>query len=521
MAIAKVRTNYHQARWDEPMIFELSTPGARGILPPAPEAEIVDAVGDVAGKLPASIRRSTPPALPEVDQKHVLAHYLHLSQETLGSNLNADMSQGTCTMKYNPRINEDLAADSRFADVHPWQDDDTLQGILEIYYEFEQIMKAVSGMDRFTLQPGGGAHAVFTAASMIRAYHRDRGEGDQRTEVVTSMFSHPCDAASPATAGFKIVTLMPKEDGYPDLDALKAVVGPHTAAIHITNPEDTGIYNPLIEEFVKVVHDAGGICFNDQANGNVLLGIARTRDAGFDFCHYNAHKTFGTPHGGSGPGTGAMGCREEFAKYLPYPTIEKDPQTGRFFLDYDRPDSIGKIKGFLGSAGVVLRAYAWSVMMGPKGLRETAEMSALNNNYFMELVQKIPGITHPYAEGHRRLEECRWSWQTLTEETGVGTDDILRRVGDFGLQHYWSSHHPWVVPEPMTIEPCETFSKEDIEEYAAVLAQIAQEARTDPELVKQAPHKCAVHKRAAEEELDDPTKWATTWRAYKRKHGTA
>jgi glycine dehydrogenase subunit 2 len=159
--------------------------------------------------------------------------------------------------------------------------------------------------------------------------------------------------------------------------------------------------------------------------------------------------------------------------------------------------------------------------MGPKGLRETAEMSALNNNYFMELVKKIPGITAPYAEGHRRLEECRWSWQELTEETGVGTDDILRRVGDFGLQHYWSSHHPWVVPEPMTIEPCETFSKEDIEEYAAVLKHIAEEARTDPELVKQAPHKCAVHKRAAEEELDDPTKWATTWRAYKRKQGLA
>ena len=213
------------------------------------------------------------------------------------------------------------------------------------------------------------------------------------------------------------------------------------------------------------------MCFNDQANGNVLMGIARTRDAGFDLCHYNLHKTFGTPHAGSGPGTGAMGCREEFAKYLPYPTVEKDAASGRFYLDFDRPESIGKIKGFLGSAGVVLRAYAWAVTMGPGGLRETAEMSALNNNYFMKKCEDIPGLTHPYAEGHRRLEECRWSWQELTEETGVGTDDILRRVGDFGLQHYWSSHHPWVVPEPMTIEPCETFSKEDLEEYSAVLRQ--------------------------------------------------
>lgn len=179
MAITKVRTNYHQARWDEPMIFELSTPGVRGIIPPTPGEEIFAAVGDVAGRLPASIHRTKAPALPEVDQKHVLAHYLHLSQETLGSNLNADMSQGTCTMKYNPRVNEDLAAESHFANVHPLQDESTLQGILEIYYEFEQIMKAVSGMDRFTLQPGGGAHAVFTAASMIHAYHRDRGEAEQ------------------------------------------------------------------------------------------------------------------------------------------------------------------------------------------------------------------------------------------------------------------------------------------------------------------------------------------------------
>ena len=517
MGIVKVRKNYHQARWDEPMIFEMSTPGVRGIIPPAPGKEIADKVGDVAAGLPESVKRKSPPALPEVDQKHVLSHYMHLSQETLGSNVHPDLSQGTCTMKYNPRINEDLTLDPRFAYSHPWQDDETIQGILHMYWTFEQILKEVSGLDRFTLQPGGGAHGAFTAASIIRAYHRERGELEQRNEVVTTMFSHPCDAASPATAGFKIVTLMPKEDGYPDLDALKAVVGPQTAAIFITNPEDTGIYNPNVDKFVDVVHDAGGVCYNDQANGNVLMGIARTRDAGFDLCHFNVHKTFGTPHGGSGPGTGAMGCRDEFARFLPYPTVEKDEKTGKYYLDYDRPDSIGKIKGFLGSAGVIFRAYAWAVMMGPDGLRETAEMSALNNNYFLKLLENVPDLYWPYAEGHRRLEEARCSWERLTEKTGVGTDDILRRVGDFGLQHYWSSHHPWVVPEPMTLEPCETFSVEDLEEYAQVLQIVAREAYDDPETVKNAPHKCAAHKRSAEEELDDPNNWATTWKAYKRK----
>ncbi len=421
-------------------------------------------------------------------------------------------------MKYNPRVNEDLVADPRFAFLHPLQDSQTLQGILEIYYRVEQILKEISGMDCFTLQPGGGAHAVFTAASIIRAYWRDKGELDHRKEIITTTFSHPCDAASPHTAGFDIVTLLPKDDGYPDLDALKAVVGPQTAGLFITNPEDTGIYNPLIDQFVDVVHQAGGICFNDQANANVLMGIARSRDAGFDMCHYNIHKTFATPHGGLGPGTGALGCREEFAKYLPYPTIERDVEADRYVLDYERPDSIGKIRGFIGTAGVVLRAYAWCMMMGPDGLRETAEISALNNNYLMALAEDIPGISHPYAEGHRRFEECRWSWEGLAEKTGVGTEDLLRRIADFGLQHYMTSHHPWLVKEPMTLEPCETYSKAEIEEYVAVLEQISEEAFSDPELVKSSPHKCAAHKRARDSELDDPDKWATTWRAYVRKH---
>lgn len=515
MGITKIR-NYQQAHWDEPMIFEMSTPGRRGILPPEPDAEIMATVGDVAATLPASLRRTEPLGLPEVDQKRILSHFLHLSQETLGSNLTPDMSLGTCTMKYNPRLHEELILDPGIQWIHPDQDPDTVQGILEIYYKFEQILKGISGMDRFSLQPGGGAHAVFTAATIIRAYHRDRGEAEKRTEVITTMFSHPCDAASPATAGFKILTLMPQENGYPDLGALRAVVSDRTAALHITNPEDTGIYNPLIDQFVEVVHGAGGLCFYDQANANPLLGIARAREAGFDLCHFNVHKTFATPHASSGPATGALGMREEFAKYMPWPTVEFDGE--KYLLDFDRPSSVGKVKGFQGNAAVVLRAYAWCVMMGPDGLREAAEVSVLNNNYLMTKLRDTPGLVYRYAEGHRRLEEMRYSWQKLFEDTGVGTDDVLRRVGDFGLQHYWSSHHPWVVAEPMTIEPCETFSKEELDEYAAVLKQISREAYENPEFVKNAPYRCAAHKRNAEPELDDPDKWATTWRAYVRKH---
>lgn len=510
----RLRENYHQARWDEPIIYELSTPGERGIMVPGPGKEIVEKVGQVHKQLPEGMRRKTAPALPELSQKQVLSHYLHLSQETLGSNLNNDISQGTCTMKYNPRINEKLAG--LINHVHPSQDQSTMQGLLEVYYKFESYLREISGMDKFTNQPGGGSHAIYTAASIIRAYHVERGEGDIRDEVITTIFSHPADAAAPATAGFKIVTLYSNDEtGVPDIEALEAALSERTAAIFITNPEDTGIYNRNIEEIVKMTHEAGALCFYDQANANGMLGIARAREAGFDMCHFNVHKTFGTPHGCSGPGTGALGVREHLAKYLPVPTIEYDGQD--YYLDYDRPDSIGKVRGYMGVASVVLKAYSWIRTMGAAGLKETAEISVLNNNYLQKKIEEIDGVTTWYAEGRKRLEQVRYSWEELMEETGIGTDDVMRRIGDYGIQHYWTSHHPWVVPEPFTLEPCETYSRADLDEYAAVLARIAQEARTYPDLVKNSPHKCASRKLSKAEELDDPAKWAPTWRAYLKK----
>lgn len=372
-------------------------------------------------------------------------------------------------------------------------------------------------MDKFTLQPGGGSHAIYTAASMIRAYHEANGEGDQRDEIITTIFSHPADAAAPATAGYKVITLYSNDEtGVPDLEALKAAVSERTAAIFITNPEDTGIYNRDIEELVKTVHEVGGLCFYDQANANGMLGIARAREAGFDMCHFNVHKTFGTPHGCSGPGAGALGVRDYLARFLPIPTIEYNGKN--YYLDSDRPDSIGKIRGFFGVAPVILKAYSWVMSMGADGLKEVAEVSILNNNYLQKKIEEIDGVGTWYAEGRHRLEQVRYNWIKLEEETGVGTDDVMRRIGDYGIQHYWTSHHPWVVPEPFTLEPCETYSKTDLDEYAAVLERIAEEARENPELVKTAPHKCASHVLSKPEELDDPDKWAATWRMYLKKH---
>ena len=516
MGVVRIKKDYHEARWCEPIIYELSTPGMRGVLVPMPDDEIKGAAGDVLSDIPAGMRRKEL-NLPEMDQKHVLQHYVRLTQETLGANFTNDISEGTCTMKYNPRVNEDLAAHPNFAELHPCQDEDTVQGILEIHYKFEQIIKEISGMDRVTFQPGGGNHAVYTAASIVRAYWESRGELDKRDEIITTIYSHPCDAATPATAGFKVITLYPDKDGFPDIEALKAAVSERTAAIFMTNPEDIGLYNPRVDEFVKIVHSAGGLCFYDQANANAFLGVARAREAGFDMCHFNVHKTFGTPHGSSGPANGALCCKEEFAKFMPVPTVGFDGK--KYFLDYDHPESFGKVRDFWGTAGVILKAYAWTMNLGADGLRECADISVLNNNYLEKKLLTIPGLSECYqGNGYRRQEQVRYSWEKLKEDTGVGTTEVNYRAVDYGITHYWFSHHPWEIPEPMTLEPCESYSVDDLDEYYEVLKQISKEAYETPELVMNAPHKASGHKRNDEAALDDPEKWATTWKAYLRKH---
>ena len=505
--------DFHQARWDEPVIFELSAEGERGVLLPETEPGIERAVGDVAASLPRSVRRRTPPALPEISQNRVLRHYLRLSQETLGADLNVDVGQGTCTMKYSPKVNDALARSPKLAELHPLQDEETVQGILEILYRFEGFLKALSGLDAFSLQPGAGSAAIYANASIIRAYHASRGEADRRREILTTVFSHPSNAACAKTAGFDIVTLHPDADGYPDLRALKAAVSERTAGLMITNPEDTGIFNPRIREFVDAVHAVGGLCAYDQANANGVLGITRAKEAGFDLCHFNLHKTFSTPHGCGGPAGAAIGVTRKLARFLPVPVVTFDGK--RYHLDYDRPDSIGKIRPWYGVAPVILRAYAWVMSLGAEGLRDVARVAVLNNNYLLKKMLEIRGVSAPYAKGKRRIEQVRYSWADLTRETGVHSEDLGLRAADFGV-HYWTSHHPWIVEEPCTLEPTESYSKADLDEYVAVIRHVAEEARRDPETVKTAPHRSTVH-RNDPSPMDDPRQWAVTWRAYRRK----
>ncbi len=509
----KIR-RYHAPVWSEPVIMEMGHKGERGILIPEAEEKIKAAVGDAKSYIPAEMRRRELPKLPELAQPQVLRHFLRLTQETLGMEENIDIGEGTCTMKYSPKINELLARMPQMTEIHPFQDEDTIQGILEIMYKFDLFCREISGMDQFTLQPAGGTLATYTNACILRAYHETNGELTQRDEVITTIFSHPCIAATANTAGFKVITLMPDENGYPDLEALKAACSEHTAGLMMTNPEDTGIYNPRIEEYVKAVQDVGGLCFYDQANLNGILGIARAREAGFDACHFNLHKTFSSPHGSDGPACGAYGATKELAKFFPTPVVTFDGE--KYRLDYDRPYSIGKVREFLGNVQVVLRAYAWVMNMGADGLSEVAHTSVINNNYLEKLLMAIPGIAKPYAEGKPRLDQVRYSLEKLQKDTGCGTLDVFRRMADFGIQSFFKSHHPWIVPEPFTPEPCETYSKDDCDYWAAVLRQVSSEAYSNPEIVKTAPHNSSIHQMNMTV-ADDPQKWAMTWRAYLKK----
>jgi glycine dehydrogenase subunit 2 len=511
-SLPKVRM-FQSPVWSEPVIMEMGRKGERGILIPKTDDAIKTQVGEAKSLIPHNMRREKAPDLPEVGQPQVLRHFLHLSQMCLGMETNID-AEGTATMKYSPKVNEALARLPEMAEIHPCQDEDSAQGILEIIYKLDLFLREISGMDHFTFQAPSGSMATYTHANVLKAYHAAKGEGTHRDEIITTIFSHPCNAATSATVGFKVITLMPRKDGYPDYDALKAAVSSRTAGLMITNPEDTGLYNPRIKEFTDVIHEAGGLCFYDQANGNGILGITRAKEAGFDACHFNLHKTFSSPHGSFGPGNGAYGVREELSKFLPKPVVVFDGE--KYHLDYDRPDSIGKVREFHGNIPAVLRAYAWIMSLGAEGLLEVAHTAVLNNNYLTKMLEHIKGTKRYYAPDEYRLEQERWSWETLTEDTGVGTMDIQRRMVDYGLQSFFMSHHPWIVPEPFTPEFCESYSVDDMEYWCAVLNKISDEAYSDPELVKSSPHRSPIH-LVNYENLDKPEKWAMTWRAYLKK----
>lgn len=506
--------NFHSANWDEPLLVDISQPGRRGFAPPRVEAEVEDAVGDLSSLLGTSLLRTSPAVLPELSQPEVVRHFSRLAQMTMGNDVGNDVGVGTCTMKYSPKVNEQLAGLAQMAELHPLQDERTVQGILEVVFRTRDFLRDISGMDEISFQPGAGGQAVLAAVSMVRAYHESRGEGEQRNQIITTINSHPVDAACPATMGYEVITLWNDERGYPDFEVLKSVVGERTAAIFMTNPEDTGLFNPRIDEYVAVVHDAGGLCFTDQANLNGIIGKVRARDAGFDMCHYNLHKTFSVPHGSFGPGGAALCVSEELARFLPVPLVTRVDDG--YHLDFDRPDSIGRVKDFAGNAMAVLRAYSWIMSLGDDGLRMVAETAVINTNYLAKLLMAIPGIEMSYGYDDRpRLDQIRFSWEPLTKATGLTTVDLQRRMSDYGLTAYWLSHYPETIPEPFTPEPAETYSQQDIEEWAAVMAQLSKEAYETPEIIRTSPHR-AVIGPMDDAFASDPDRTCVTWRKWRR-----
>ncbi len=508
---------YHAAVWDEPLVMELGATGRRGIVFPETEQAIVDAVGDAIELVPESVRRSGPANLPELSEPDVLRHYLHLSQETLG--MMGISLFGTCTMKYNARVTESLVRLPHVAETHPAQDVQTQQGTLEIIYGLDRMLCELSGMDQFVFQPGGGADAAFLHATLTRAYHHARGELSQRREIITTAQAHPCNSATASAAGFDVITLPMEEKGYASVEALRSVVSERTAALMVNNPDDMGIYNPDIKEWVDIVHAAGGLCFYDHANFNGVMGRIRAAELGFDACMFMLHKTFGAPKAGGGPAVGAYGCREHLAEFLTTPVVDKDDEG--YTVKVNRSAGTTQVREYMGNIPVVVKAYSWLRAMGADGVKEAADLSMLANNYMERRLLQIPGVTKalPHLEQHR-MEMTRYSLADLTEETGVTTLDVQNRMVDFGVDAYWLAHEPWLIPEPFTPEAGEMWSIEDLDYWVDVIAQICEEARTTPELVTTAPHNQAIH-RLDGSGLDDPGRWATTWRAYQRKNPDA
>lgn len=459
---------------EQALIFELSHPGRTAYSLPecdVPEIEIHELI-------PASMLRSQEAELPEVYEVDVIRHYTALSRRNFGVD-NGFYPLGSCTMKYNPKINEDAARLTGLAAIHPYQPTSTVQGALELLYTLQEDLAALTGMDKVTLQPAAGAHGEWTGLMMIRAYHESRGE--QRTKVIVPDSSHGTNPASATVAGLDTITIPSNEQGFVDLDALRAAVGPDTAALMLTNPSTLGLFEEHIVEIASIVHEAGGLLYYDGANSNAIMGITRPGDMGFDVVHLNLHKTMSTPHGGGGPGAGPVGVKSKLIPFLPSPTVMKH-EDGSYGFDQGSPQSIGRVKAYNGNFGILLRAYVYIRTYGPEGLRRVSECAVLNANYMMHRLAPYYDIPYPGVCKH----EFVMSGKGL-KQYGVRTLDVAKRLLDFGF-HPPTIYFPLNVEECMMIEPTETESKQTLDRFIDVMIQIAQEAKEQPELLLNAPH---------------------------------
>jgi glycine cleavage system P protein (glycine dehydrogenase) subunit 2 len=463
----------------EPLIFEISSPGRTGYSLPlqdVPEQPVDDL-------LPANVLRQWPAELPEASEPDVVRHFTHLSK--LNYSIDSGFYPlGSCTMKYNPKVNEQVVAAPGWRAIHPYQPQETVQGALALMYELQEILCEIAGMDAFTLQPAAGAHGELTGLLMIQAYHRSRGE-TQRNEVIAPDSSHGTNPATASMVGCKLITVHSDKRGRVDLEELRSLVSERTAALMLTNPSTLGLFDEQVQEMSAIVHEAGGLMYYDGANLNAIMGVARPGDMGFDVVHLNLHKTFTTPHGGGGPGAGPVGVKEVLAPFLPTPIVGR--RGDEYVLDGNIPQSIGKVRSFYGNFGMLVRAYTYIRRMGSDGLTQVSRDAVLGANYLRARLNDL----YPEAFPGPNMHEVVLSGKRIQRETGVRTMDVAKRLIDYGF-HPPTVYFPLIVDEALMIEPTETENKDTLDAFVDAMRAIANEAHENADEVKTAPHTTAV-----------------------------
>jgi glycine dehydrogenase subunit 2 len=453
------------------LIFEKSQEGRRGGELPRPDIRIPD--------LPRELRRQRPPRLPELAEPEILRHFTELSTRNFGIDTGF-YPLGSCTMKYNPRVNERLVMHPGFRDLHPYQDERASQGALELMWRLQEALIEISGLHACSLQPAAGSQGELTGLLLMRAYFSDKGEAEQRDTIVTADTAHGTNPASVTMAGYKLAKVRTDARGNVDVAHLRELVDERTAGLMLTNPSTLGLFDEHIEEVAAIFHDVGGLLYYDGANLNAVCGVSRPGDMGFDIVHINLHKTFSQPHGGGGPGGGPIVVRDTLEPFLPVPAVVREGDG--FRLDYDRPKSIGKVRGYTGPFGVFVRSYAYIRSYGPR-LREMSEIAVLNANYLLARLR----VAYDLPYDRLCMHEFVLSARSLKREHGISALDVAKRLMDYGF-HPPTIYFPLVVPEALMIEPTETEAKETLDAFADAMLAIVEEAASDPDVIREAPH---------------------------------
>jgi glycine dehydrogenase subunit 2 len=453
------------------LIFERSQPGRRGGGPPRYDLPRVE--------VPEELRRARPPRLPELAEPELVRHFTELSTRNFGIDTGF-YPLGSCTMKYNPRVNERLVMLPGFRDLHPYQDEEAVQGALELMWRLQEALIEIAGLHSCSLQPAAGSQGELTGLMLMRAYFNDRGEGAQRDTIITADTAHGTNPASVTMAGYKLAKVETDARGNVDVAHLREMVDERTAGLMLTNPSTLGLFDEEIQEVASIFHEAGALLYYDGANLNAVCGISRPGDMGFDIVHINLHKTFSQPHGGGGPGGGPVVVRDRLEPFLPVPAVVRDGDSYR--LDYDRPKTIGKVRGYTGPFGVFVRSYAYIRSYGVR-LREMSEVAVLNANYMLARLKDVYDVPFDRLCMHEFVLSAR----RLKREHGATALDVAKRLMDYGF-HPPTIYFPLIVPEALMIEPTETEAKETLDAFCDAMIEIAREAKEHPEVLKEAPH---------------------------------